>query len=57
MLVAEARGLTPSQWDDLDPLDKAEMIALFRVKQMMTSEDLRRMTHGNDQRQGIQIPY
>ena len=35
MQAARSWGLTPAQWDSLDNLDKAEMMALQRAEAIM----------------------
>lgn len=35
MQAARAWGLTPAQWDNLDNLDRAEMMALRRAEAIM----------------------
>lgn len=34
------RGILPSEWDELDPLDKAEIIAFIGTRAEMESHEL-----------------
>jgi hypothetical protein len=37
------RGILPSEWDELDPLDKAEIIAFIGTRAEMESHELWRL--------------